>query len=137
MKQQTQAIGLQMMALPADQYAAMQPMMAARMVKNIDAQRLVAASFLASDRAVAVEAMEEDLETDLRKDVASIKTPTLVLYAYDETAQEPAPAKYEAMMQEAYKPMPSVTLVRVDSSKHFIMYDQPAKLNAALEGFLK
>jgi len=27
--------------------------------------------------------------------------------------------------------------VRIDDSRHFIMYDQPAKLDAALQGFLK
>jgi pimeloyl-ACP methyl ester carboxylesterase len=137
MRQQTEAIRQQMLAMPADQYAAMQPMMAARMVTNIEAQKQVAASFITSDRAVAVEAMVEDLQTDLRRYVASIKTPTLVLYAYDETAQEPPAAKYEAMVQDAYKPMPNVTLVRIDNSRHFIMYDQPMKLNAAIEGFLK
>jgi len=36
-----------------------------------------------------------------------------------------------------YKPMPNVTLVRIDDSRHFIMYDQPAKLDAALQGFLR
>jgi pimeloyl-ACP methyl ester carboxylesterase len=41
------------------------------------------------------------------------------------------------MYQAAYKTKPNVTLVRIDGSKHFIMYDQPAKLDAAMEGFLK
>ena len=115
----------------------MQPMFAAAMVKNPDAQKLLAASFSASSRAVAVEAMEEDLETDLRADVASIKTPALVLYAYDATARQPEPAKYEALVQAAYKSMPNVKLVRIDDSRHFIMYDQLAKLDAAVEAFLK
>ena len=35
------------------------------------------------------------------------------------------------------KQMPNVKLVRVDDSRHFIMYDQPGKLDAAVEGFLK
>jgi pimeloyl-ACP methyl ester carboxylesterase len=30
-----------------------------------------------------------------------------------------------------------VTLVKVDGSRHFIMYDQPAKFDAAVEAFLK
>jgi pimeloyl-ACP methyl ester carboxylesterase len=33
--------------------------------------------------------------------------------------------------------MPHVTLVRVDGSRHFIMYDQPGKMDAAMEGFLR
>ncbi|MGA3080400.1 MAG: alpha/beta hydrolase [Terracidiphilus sp.] len=136
-KPQAEAIRQQTLALPEDQYAAMQPMFAAAMVKNPDAQKLLAASFSASSRAVAVEAMEEDLETDLRADVASIKTPALVLYAYDATARQPEPAKYEALVQAAYKSMPNVKLVRIDDSRHFIMYDQLAKLDAAVEAFLK
>jgi len=137
MMPQTEAIKQQMMALPPDQYAAMQPMMAARMVKNPDAQKLVAANFVASDRGVAVEAMQEDLQTDLRANVASIKMPALVLYAYDPAALQPDAATYEATVQAAYKTMPNVTLKRIDDSRHFIMYDQPEKFDAALESFLK
>ncbi|MGD0941361.1 MAG: alpha/beta hydrolase [Terracidiphilus sp.] len=137
MMPQVEGIKQQMMAMPADQYAAMQPAMAARMVKNSDAQKLIAASFVKSDRSVAVEAMAEDLETDLRADVASIKAPALVLYAYDPTAQQPDAATYEAAVQVAYKKMPNVTLKRIDDSRHFIMYDQPERLDAAVEEFLK
>jgi len=137
MKPQAEAIKQQMMAMPADQYAAMQPMMASRMVKSAEAQKAVAASFAASDRGVAVAAMEEDFETDLRSDVASIKTPALILYAYDPAAQQPDAATYEATVRAAYKSMPNATLTRIDESRHFIMYDQPEKFDAAVEDFLK
>ena len=127
----------QMAAIPADQYAAMQGMIAAQLVKDPAGQKLVAASSGASDRTVVVEAMVEDMLTDLRVDVAKIQTPTLVLYEYDPTLQQPDAAAYEASMKAGYAPMPHVTLVRMDGSRHFIMYDQPAKFDAALEGFLK
>ncbi len=137
MKPQVDMIRQQMLAMPAEQYAAMQSMIAARLVKNPEAQKLVAARSIASDRAVVVEAMVEDLQTDLRGNVASIRTPALMLYAYDAAAQQPDPVKYEATVRAAYKTMPNVTLARVDDSRHFIMYDQPEKLDAAIEGFLK
>jgi pimeloyl-ACP methyl ester carboxylesterase len=127
----------QMLAIPADQYAAMQGMIAAQLVKDPAGQKLVAASSGTSDRAVVVEAMVEDMQTDLRGDVAAIKVPTLVLYEYDSAMQQPDPAAFEASMKAGYKPMPNVTLVRVDGSRHFIMYDQPAKFDAAVEGFLR
>jgi pimeloyl-ACP methyl ester carboxylesterase len=127
----------QLSAIPADQYAGMQAMIAEQLVKDPAGQKLVAASSGASDRAVVVEAMTEDMLTDLRGDVAKIEVPTLVLYEYDPTLQQPDPAAYEASMKAGYAPMPHVTLVRVDGSRHFIMYDQPAKFDAALEGFLK
>jgi pimeloyl-[acyl-carrier protein] methyl ester esterase len=41
------------------------------------------------------------------------------------------------MMKSSYAAMPNVTLVRMDGSRHFIMYDQPGKFDAAVEGFLK
>jgi pimeloyl-ACP methyl ester carboxylesterase len=137
MKPRVDTIRQQMLAMPAEQYAAMQSMTAARLVKNPEAQKLVAARSIASDRPVVVEAMVEDLQTDLRVDVASINTPTLMLYAYDAATQQPDPVKYEATVRAAYKLMPNVTLARVDDSRHFIMYDQPEKLDAAIEGFLK
>jgi pimeloyl-ACP methyl ester carboxylesterase len=135
-KPMAEAMKTQMLAMPADQYAAMQPMMAAQMVKDPAAQKMVAASSLASNREVVMEAMIEDLETDLRPEVAKIKVPTLVLYEYDSGSTQD-PMKFEAMMQESYKPVPNVTLKKVEGSRHFIMYDQPAKFDAALEGFLK
>jgi pimeloyl-ACP methyl ester carboxylesterase len=127
----------QMMAVPADQYAGMQAAIAAQLVKDPAAQKLVAAASGASDRTVVVEAMVEDMQTDLRADVAKIQTPTLVLYEYDPTMTRPDPAAYEAMVKAGYGPMPHVTLTRVEGSRHFIMYDQPAKFDAALEGFLR
>jgi pimeloyl-ACP methyl ester carboxylesterase len=128
----------QLVAAPADKYAAMQEPMMAAMVKDPAGLKLVVASSLASDRAVVAEAMAEDLETDLRGEVGSIKTPTLVLYEYPtDGAAAGNAAKYEETIKAGYAPMAHVTLVKVEGSRHFIMYDQPAKLDAELEGFLK
>jgi pimeloyl-ACP methyl ester carboxylesterase len=135
-KPQADAIKGQMLALPDDQFAVTTSMMVGGMVKNTDAQKLVAASSIASDRKVFVGAMYEDLQTDLRGDLATIKVPMLLVYPYDATFQKDE-AAYDAVYHDAYKAMPNATLVRVDDSRHFIMYDQPAKLDAAIEGWLK
>jgi pimeloyl-ACP methyl ester carboxylesterase len=135
-KPQVEVIKTQMSAMPADQYAEMQPMIAAQMVKDPEGQKLVAANSGKSDRAVVLEGMVEDLQTDLRPDVANIKTPMLLLYPYDATVV-PDVTKIDAVYQMAYKAKPNVTLVRIDDSRHFIMYDQPGKMDAAVEGFLR
>jgi pimeloyl-ACP methyl ester carboxylesterase len=135
-KPQADAIAQQMLAIPDDQFAAVQPMMVGSMVKNVDAQKLVAASSIASDRKVFVEAMYEDLQTDLRGDMAKIQTPTLLLYPYDATFQKDE-AAYDAVYKSSYAAMPHVTLRRIDGSRHFIMYDQPEAFDAALEAWLK
>ncbi len=127
----------QLIAIPADQYAAMQGPMMAAMAKSEAGQKAATEGALASDRAVVAEAMYEDLLTDMRPKMAGIKTPTLVLYEYDASTKTPDPGVYEGLVKDGYKGMPNVTLVRVEDSKHFIMYDQPGKLDAALEGWLK
>ena len=43
----------------------------------------------------------------------------------------------DALYREAYRTMPHVTLKRIDDSRHFIMYDQPAAMDQAIETFLK
>jgi len=126
-----------MATMSAAEYAAGEQTMVAGMSNTPEGQKAAAESSLASDRAVVAEALYEDLLTDMRPEVAKIKTPTLVLYQYDPTAKMPPADAYEALVKEGYKTMPNVTLVRVEGSRHFIMYDQPAKFDAAVEGFLK
>ena len=137
-KAQVEAMRQQMAGLPDDQYAAMQPMMAAALVKNPGGQQQVAASSAQSDRNVVVNAMIEDMQTDLRPNLASIKTPTLILYPFEAGARQGTdPAKTDAIYTTAFKPMPNVTLQRIDDSRHFIMYDQPAAFDAAVESFIR
>jgi len=133
---QSKAIHDQMLAMPADQFAAMIPISVAALIKNADGQKQVAAMTVASDRTVFANSMLEDLQTDLRSDLAKIKTPALLLYPWDSSVS-PDPTGIDAVYISAYKPMPNMKLVRIDDSRHFIMYDQPAKMDAAMEEFLK
>jgi pimeloyl-ACP methyl ester carboxylesterase len=137
MKPQAEVLKQQVIATPADQFAVMQQTLVPALVLNPDAQKLIEAGDEAGDRTVFAEAMYEDLLTDLRGDVAAIKTPMLLLYPYDPASQGPDPTKVDALYQGSYKGMPNATLERIDGSRHFIMYDQPAKLDAAVEGYLK
>jgi pimeloyl-ACP methyl ester carboxylesterase len=137
MKPQAETLKQQVIATPADQFMLMQQTVVPSLVLNKDAQTQIEAADMAGDRTVFAEAIYEDLLTDLRGEVAGIKTPMLLLYPYDTTSHGADPAKVDALYQAAYKTVPNVTLVRIDGSRHFIMYDQPAKLDAAMEGFLK
>jgi pimeloyl-ACP methyl ester carboxylesterase len=136
-KPQAEAMKAQLAGIPQEQWVAMQPMMAPQMVKDPAGQKAVAANSGASDRAIVAKAMVEDIETDMRPDLANIKAPTLVLYEHDTTLAQPDADKYEATMLSAYKPMPNVKLVQVDGARHFIMYDKPEKFDAEVEAFLK
>jgi len=134
---QAEAMKQQVLSFPDDQFAMVAPMMAHQLVKDPEGAKIVGGWSVSSDRKVVASAMVEDMLTDMRGQVGSIKTPTLVLYEHDPTLTMPNADSYEALMKAGYQPMPHVTLVRVDDSRHFIMYDQPAKFDAAVEGFLK
>lgn len=137
-KPQVDAMRTQMAGLPDDQYRAMQPMMAAALVKNPEGQQLVAASSAQSDRTVVLNAMLEDMGTDLRPSLSAIKTQTLMLYPFEAGARQGTdPAKTDALYATAFKTMPNVTLKRIDDSRHFIMYDQPTQFDAVVRAFLK
>jgi len=131
------AIKAHMGTMSAEEYAAGEKTMIPSMAISEAGQKAAYDSSIASDYKVVAEALYEDLLTDMRPEVAKIQTPALVLYEYDAASKMPDPKMYEGMMQSAYKPMPHVTLVRVEGSRHFIMYDQPAKMDAAMEEFLR
>jgi pimeloyl-ACP methyl ester carboxylesterase len=127
----------QIIAAPSDVYAAMATQTASFLVLNPDARKLVAASSIASDRTVMANAMYEDLTTDLRPKLATIKTPTTLLYPFDASAVGPDSTKIDAIYTSAYSTMPNLKIHRIDDSRHFIMYDQPAAFDKAIQSFLK
>ena len=132
---QAQVMHDQLIQVPADQFAAGQPVFTERFVKDPEGARQITASSIASDRTVFANAMLEDLETDIRPQLANIKTPTTLLYAYEAT-QGPV-AGVTALYTTAFAAMTNIHLIRIDDSRHFIMFDQPAAFDKAVQTFLK
>lgn len=90
-----------------------------------------------SDSASVSQAMYEMMTTDLRDEIATIKTPTLVMgswVAYKDYGMSNERLKMSYGAQ--YKNMDNHKLVITDKGKHFIMWDDPefyfAKMNAFL-----
>jgi pimeloyl-ACP methyl ester carboxylesterase len=110
-----------------------------RMIANLVSEgpnrAMVEAWYASSNSAVVANALADDLELDLRPDLAAIHTPILLLYPDNTPAGAPAGA-----MDGAYKAMfagaPGVRLSGVDHSLHFIMLDQPTAFAARLDAFL-
>jgi pimeloyl-ACP methyl ester carboxylesterase len=120
----------------AEQREAAAKMTASFLCKNPDGEKKVEADSLASDPAVFTEAMYEDMVTDLRGDIAKITPPMLMLYPFDASTGATA-AMYDTLYQGSYAAKPNARLVRIDDSRHFILYDQPEKMDAAIESWLK
>ncbi len=88
-----------------------------------------------SDGNVIANAMADDMELDLRPGLAAIKTPVTMLFP-DYTPVGSPPGATAPMYQGAFAALPGVHLVQITNSVHFIMLDQPAQFNAALDAFL-
>ncbi|HXM13367.1 MAG TPA: alpha/beta hydrolase [Terriglobales bacterium] len=124
----------------ADKQKASAKQTAEKLVLNPEGRTLVENNSEDSDTHVVAEAMYEDLQTDMRQGLAEIKAPALMLYPFDPTLKVSGAAAtrdVDELYQGAYKSMPNVTTVRVDGSRHFIMLDQPEKMDGLVEAFLK
>lgn len=87
---------------------------------------------LASDPGAVARGMYDLFQIDLRPGVSKVKARTLVLAAlkgYPETALK----NYEGQ----YAALPGLKLVPFSDSKHFIMFDQPAKMMETMDAFLQ
>lgn len=89
----------------------------------------------ASDLRVVGQAMYDDMVTDLRPRLGAIKAPVTMLYPQDDRLLTAAAAA--KIYGDAYAGLPTAKLVPITGSYHFIMQDQPAQFNAALDAFLK
>ncbi|QNQ11814.1 alpha/beta hydrolase [Sphingomonas alpina] len=93
----------------------------------------VKAWILAADSRVSGQALYEDLTTDLRPDLATIRTPLTILYPWSDTGIPKVRA--DALYQGVYKAAPSVSYVDIGDAAHFVMLDQPEAFMTALKGF--
>jgi pimeloyl-ACP methyl ester carboxylesterase len=72
----------------------------------------------------------------MRPGLAAMTTPLTLIYPFDEKVGVPLSA-WDNLYKTQFDPIPHKTLVRVDNAKHFVMYDQPEKFDAALDAFLQ
>lgn len=84
-----------------------------------------------SDRKTLGSTIVEMSTTDLRKDIASIKSPILVMASLFGTKE-----KSEEIYNQQYALLKHKT-IKVANSKHFIMYDQPQWFYNEIDTFLK
>jgi pimeloyl-ACP methyl ester carboxylesterase len=117
-------------------FVAAEPTAMAHLIKSKGpATDAAVAAAQASDHAVVARAMYEDFITDLRPDLASIRTPVVMLYPWDAAAGAPQ-AVFDGLYQGAYAPLPTKRVVRIDGSLHFIMIDQPEAFHREVKTFL-
>ncbi len=113
-----------MLAATPEQADASQRAAMRRLVNSAIARPAATAAALASDRRTVADATYELMTTDLRPELAAIRVPVRVIYAFDAARGEPAAAT-DATFARAYAGVRDLKLARVDGSAHFVMLDQP------------
>ena len=122
--------------LTPEQMEAQARMSAAAMVTDATDADEVVAWARTSSPTTAGRAFAEMLTTDLRKEVAAIRSPVLLLMAgggLSESAVDGAAARYRAQLSAV--PLARFEVAR--GARHFIMLDDPEWLLATLDRFLE
>lgn len=103
---------------------------------DADKKRLIDWAMASDQRAVA-DALAEMLGADLREDVAKIKTPAMVLASWQ--GNEDLGANHEVVdknMHDQYRKLEGVEIHVVDTSRHFIMWEDPQWMFGHFDSFL-
>ena len=89
----------------------------------------------ASTPATVANAIADDMTLDLRPDLSKITAPLTLVYP-DYVAMGAPPGSTGAMYRGAYAAAPGMHFVEAKNSLHFVMLDQPATMDAAIDAFL-
>jgi pimeloyl-ACP methyl ester carboxylesterase len=87
-----------------------------------------------SDSDVVARATHELALIDLTPELPRIRAPLTVIYASPDPRETP---RVDRSYADAYAAKKDARLVRVEGSGHMIMFDQPARFNAAVRKFLE
>ncbi len=117
-------------SIPNDNYVANMTQMMLYQVRDTARAKQIAEWSFASDRTTLGSTIVEMSLTDLRTDIAKIKSPVLILTSIFNTKENS-----EKIYNEQYAALKNKT-IKVADSKHFIMYDAPEWFYSAMDNFL-
>ena len=89
-----------------------------------------------TDRRTAANAFHELIMADLRPELASITAPMVVLYVQPPDVPLP-PEEFDRAVRASYANAPHARLVRVQDSRHFIMFDRPGRFVAEVDSMMQ
>ncbi|AYG94166.1 alpha/beta hydrolase [Brevundimonas naejangsanensis] len=124
-----------LLSADAASFRRQQEQTAVGMMRNAAGRAAMVDWSMASDRQAMASAIREVMTTDARPGLAAMTTPVWAVYASDADGGAPA-ALADALWSREYAALPGVTLTRVDDARHFIMIDQPERLDVLVDAFL-
>jgi pimeloyl-ACP methyl ester carboxylesterase len=89
----------------------------------------------AADPRVSAQVLYEDLTTDIRPELGGMTTPVTLIVPWTHTrfGEERTLAFYKRQ----YAALPEASFIGIGDAGHFVMLDQPAAFNAAVDAFVK
>ena len=90
-----------------------------------------------SDRTAVIDAMADMLGDDLRPRLVAIKAPTLVMGSWVAYKDQSTLEATRAIYERQYKTLAGVRIAMSPAGRHFIMLDDPAWFEQALEDFVR
>jgi pimeloyl-ACP methyl ester carboxylesterase len=106
------------------------------MITNPKNVELIAPTCARSDPKAVANAMYELMTTDLREEVAKIKTPVLLIGAGGNFPDAESLARGKQVYEAQVAKIPKHRVVVAENAKHFIMLDAPEFLFTTVDGFL-
>jgi pimeloyl-[acyl-carrier protein] methyl ester esterase len=88
-----------------------------------------------SDRATTADVMAEVMVTDLRGDLQRIQAPVDVIYAWDRGSSA-SKLGIDQVYASSYAGLVHGRRLRIDETRHYVMFDQPAAFYGAVEAWL-
>lgn len=123
-----------LLAVSPEMFRVQQAQMAVGMTLAEARRAAIVEDSLNSDPQARATAIAELMVADARADLGKVTVPFWAVYAVDHSVGQGELAP--AMWTQEYAALPDVKMAAVENSRHFIMYDQPDRLNALIDAFL-
>lgn len=123
-----------LLAVSPEIFSAQQAQTAVGMTLTEGKRPAIIEDSMKSDPQARATAIAELMVADARPDLDKVKVPFWAVYAVDASGGQGAMAP--ALWTREYAALPDVKMAAVENSRHFIMYDQPERLNALIDAFL-
>lgn len=130
-------LGPQFRHMTDEQAAAMLEQTARLTVTDRERADELAAMFMQTKKEVALEYLIQGLKSDISAQLKNIATPTLVIAATGQGGDEGARAGIRGYWERWIADAEAITLVAFADSRHFVMDDQPEKLDEAIAEFVE
>ena len=110
--------------------------MVATMTRSVTMRTVLQQYARSSHRSTLANAFHELIVTDVRPELGRITAPLTIVYVIPQNVPIPAD-QFESSLRLSYANAPNARFVRINDSYHYIQVDQPLRLVAEVDAFMR